>query len=870
PSITAPPAVVVACTSPSGQAVPLGTPVVSDNCDPDPAVSNDAPALFTLGTTTVTWTATDATGNQASATQLVTVEDRAPPVLTCPPALELEAPPGGAVPTNDPELVAWAGQATATDECDAAPVVSWSFTGPFPVGSETDVTFRATDRAGNEATCDVLVRVVEVGLTITSPAPDSCHAGPVTVTYEAWAGASVTISGTRTLAGVAHPVSGGSTFSDPGRYELVVRAESVRGAATAQLAFVIDTTAPVVSITNPVATPHTEPYPLSVYRYVPDLCGKCSPECQRCGPGAGVRSWRPSPAAATHSPSSGGHAFWLPDLPGGPKYVFKGTPRLNDQANGDLLLEATIVSAASASKQWEVTLWLTPSATPGPKLELHSQHYAPQGPIDPATWSFYVLDEARSGFKGKGAFSGKQLTLIHRPTDKRYGFQLGLGANGKNLKLGISGWLGYRGSFSADRGDLNVDLAALSQCPGDTWRPEEAEATHTSYSGGHAFWLPDLPGGPVYRFQANPKLERRDGALLLEAKIKSATQPNKQWDVTLWLVPSQQPGPKLELDPQHYAPVGPIDPSKWELFVVDESRSTFKGRGGFHGKTLQILHRPASRQYGFQLGEGANGKNLKFGISGWLGYRGSYSSDRGDLNADLLDACRHPDNDLPLTPEYTVADEDGVAGGVESVRVLLDGQEIPADAVLTERLFCDLGLPVLGSHVLRVEATDCAGNVGHDQVVFEFALIEREGRLLSVDGLKGSEATLTARFCLPCPPTGCPLDPTFAEVVASTLKLTALDTGKCASPTRTTFDAASGCVLAEFSKADLKQHGKLGKRFRLTGRFFNSTGPVFLVETASKKGCGDKGHGKSGHRCKDNDGDDKPGKSDDDDDEDDE
>ena len=39
------------------------------------------------------------------------------------------------------------------------PVVSWSFTGPFPVGSETDVTFRATDRAGNEATCDVLVRV---------------------------------------------------------------------------------------------------------------------------------------------------------------------------------------------------------------------------------------------------------------------------------------------------------------------------------------------------------------------------------------------------------------------------------------------------------------------------------------------------------------------------------------------------------------------------------------------------------------------------------------------------------------------------------------------------------------------------------------
>lgn len=58
--------------------VSLGYPAVSDNLDPSPVVVNSAPeGGFPVGATNVVWTATDASGNTASAVQLVAVT--APP-----------------------------------------------------------------------------------------------------------------------------------------------------------------------------------------------------------------------------------------------------------------------------------------------------------------------------------------------------------------------------------------------------------------------------------------------------------------------------------------------------------------------------------------------------------------------------------------------------------------------------------------------------------------------------------------------------------------------------------------------------------------------------------------------------------------------
>ena len=69
PSLTCPPNV----TATEGQPVNLGTPTVSDAADTTPTVTSNAPPSFPVGTTPVTWTATDAAGNRASCIQQVIV-----------------------------------------------------------------------------------------------------------------------------------------------------------------------------------------------------------------------------------------------------------------------------------------------------------------------------------------------------------------------------------------------------------------------------------------------------------------------------------------------------------------------------------------------------------------------------------------------------------------------------------------------------------------------------------------------------------------------------------------------------------------------------------------------------------------------------
>jgi hypothetical protein len=114
PTITAPADVVAECEGPDGTAVALGDPVVSDICDSNLDVVNDAPALFPLGDTTVTWTATDDGANSDDDTQTVTIVDTTPPVISC-------NSPATIIPPDAPISFT----ATAEDICSASvtPVV---------------------------------------------------------------------------------------------------------------------------------------------------------------------------------------------------------------------------------------------------------------------------------------------------------------------------------------------------------------------------------------------------------------------------------------------------------------------------------------------------------------------------------------------------------------------------------------------------------------------------------------------------------------------------------------------------------------------------------------------------------------------------
>jgi len=164
PQITAPSNVTAEQASRDGTAVNLGQPTVTDNEDPDPTVSSNAPSVFPLGTKTVIWTATDASANSATATQKVTIVDTTPPVLTVPADITQEQT--SLTGTEQVDL----GQATATDICDADVTITNDAPAVFPLG-ETVVTWTATDASGNVVTDTQKVTIVDTTKpTLTVPA----------------------------------------------------------------------------------------------------------------------------------------------------------------------------------------------------------------------------------------------------------------------------------------------------------------------------------------------------------------------------------------------------------------------------------------------------------------------------------------------------------------------------------------------------------------------------------------------------------------------------------------------------------------------------------------------------------------------------
>jgi gliding motility-associated-like protein len=132
--------------------VALGTPVVSDNCTVA-SVTNNAPSLFPIGTTTVTWTVTDASGNTATATQLVNVVDQVAPEAT--------APADVTVNTNNFCAATGVNLGTpeATDNCTIASIAN-DAPASFPIGT-TVVTWTITDATGNFTTVTQNVTIVD-------------------------------------------------------------------------------------------------------------------------------------------------------------------------------------------------------------------------------------------------------------------------------------------------------------------------------------------------------------------------------------------------------------------------------------------------------------------------------------------------------------------------------------------------------------------------------------------------------------------------------------------------------------------------------------------------------------------------------------
>jgi choice-of-anchor A domain-containing protein len=155
PAISCPTNVTRPADSGKCSAVVTFTVTASSTCSAVTVTSTPpSGTAFPVGTTTVTSTATDSSGQSSTCSFTVTVVDTQPPAITCPSNISVNTAPGtcSAVATYNP---------TATDNCAGVKVSASPPSGStFPVGTNT-VMVTATDASGNTATCSFKVTVTD-------------------------------------------------------------------------------------------------------------------------------------------------------------------------------------------------------------------------------------------------------------------------------------------------------------------------------------------------------------------------------------------------------------------------------------------------------------------------------------------------------------------------------------------------------------------------------------------------------------------------------------------------------------------------------------------------------------------------------------
>jgi len=151
PSIFVPADIVGEAVDPILNFIELGDVTTYDHVGIE-SVTNDRPDSFSFGSTTVTWTIVDTSGNISTSTQLVTIIDTTIPEIITPSDVIVEA-------TGISNTVVEIGKATIYDIIQVDTVTSDS-PDTFPLG-ETVITWTATDSSDNSATATQTVTVVD-------------------------------------------------------------------------------------------------------------------------------------------------------------------------------------------------------------------------------------------------------------------------------------------------------------------------------------------------------------------------------------------------------------------------------------------------------------------------------------------------------------------------------------------------------------------------------------------------------------------------------------------------------------------------------------------------------------------------------------
>lgn len=166
PTVTGCPGNITTSLTGSGCSTPVSwiPPTFADNCSFTVASTKSPGDSFPLGTTTVSYTATDASGNIKTCSFNVVVNDvTAPVIVSCPADIIAVAN------TSCTASVTWT-EPVFTDNCAIVITKSHSPGSAFALG-QTVVTYTATDASGNRSTCSFKVTVTDTSAPVLQNCP---------------------------------------------------------------------------------------------------------------------------------------------------------------------------------------------------------------------------------------------------------------------------------------------------------------------------------------------------------------------------------------------------------------------------------------------------------------------------------------------------------------------------------------------------------------------------------------------------------------------------------------------------------------------------------------------------------------------------
>lgn len=152
----------------------LGSATAADNAGSVGVARSGVPSgnIFPVGTTTITYTATDAAGNSTQATQTVIVMDNTAPSVTAPAPTSVNAGANGQAAI--PNVL---GNTTASDNCGPVTLSQSPVAGTMVGAGTHTITITATDTAGNSRTATTTFTVAGDGLNVSLTSPGTVQRG---------------------------------------------------------------------------------------------------------------------------------------------------------------------------------------------------------------------------------------------------------------------------------------------------------------------------------------------------------------------------------------------------------------------------------------------------------------------------------------------------------------------------------------------------------------------------------------------------------------------------------------------------------------------------------------------------------------------